>query len=293
MSEKNLTELIGNTPLLKINGIYAKAEYLNPSGSVKDRAAKNMLLEAIKNGQLTKGKVILDSTSGNTGIAYAMLGASLGYKVVLCMPSNASFERKKILKAYGAEIIETDPLESSDGSYLKALEIAEAEPQKYFFPNQYNNDANWQAHYENTAAEIWEQTNGKITHFVAGTGTSGTFMGISKRLKKENPDIQIILMQPNSPFHGLEGMKHMETTINPAFFDRSIADSEIEVSTEDAYQTVKQLASQHGLFVGVSSGANVFAARETAAKSSADSLVVTILCDNGYRYISESVWRDL
>ncbi|MCL2078008.1 MAG: cysteine synthase family protein [Oscillospiraceae bacterium] len=313
----NVLDCVGNTPLLEINmdgcRIYAKAEYFNPSGSVKDRAAKLMLLEAIADGRLTKDKIILDSTSGNTGIAYAMFGAALGYKVTLCLPSNASMERKKILKAYGAEIIETDPLESSDGAYLKAVEIAKSDPDKYFFPDQYNNDANWKAHYYNTAVEILKQTAeisppakpglpagrvssagaSPLTHFVAGTGTSGTFTGIAKRLKEDKPDVIITLMQPDSPFHGLEGMKHMETTLKPGFFNREIADREIEVGTEEAYNMVRRLAKEQGIFVGVSSGANVHAALEIAKTAPKDAVIVTILCDNGYRYLTEPIWRDL
>jgi len=295
----NIIDTVGNTPLVALKqprpdiALYAKAEYFNPSGSVKDRAASRMLLEAVKSGALTKGKTILDSTSGNTGIAYALFGAAMGYSVELCMPANASFERKKILSAYGAKLIETDPLESSDGAYLKAVGMAKAEPDKYFFPDQYNNDDNWKAHYDGTAVEILAQTGGKITHFVSGAGTSGTFTGTSKRLKHENPAINVILMQPDSPFHGLEGMKHMETTIQPGFFDRSIADSEIEIGTEDAYKTVLRLAKEEGLFVGVSSGANVFAALKIAETALPNSVIVTILCDNGYRYLTEPVWRGL
>lgn len=295
----NIIDSVGNTPLVALKqprgdiALYAKAEYFNPSGSVKDRAAKRMLLEAVKSGALTKGKTVLDSTSGNTGIAYAMFGAAMGYAVELCMPANASFERKKILSAYGAKLIETDPLESSDGAYLKAVGMAKSEPDKYFFPDQYNNDNNWKAHYDTTAVEIIAQTNGGITHFVSGAGTSGTFMGTSKRLKAENPGIKAVLMQPNSPFHGLEGMKHMETTIQPGFFDKNIADSVIEIGTEDAYKTVLRLAKEEGLFVGVSSGANVFAALETAKTAPPGSVIVTVLCDNGYRYLTEPVWRDL
>jgi len=295
----NIIDAVGRTPLITLKQprpdvmLYAKAEYFNPSGSVKDRAAARMLTEAIKSGELTPDKTVLDSTSGNTGIAYALFGAAMGYKIELYMPANASFERKKILAAYGAELIETDPLESSDGAYLKAVEKAKAEPDKYYFPDQYNNDFNWKAHYDGTAPEILMQTGGKITHWVSGAGTSGTFTGTAKRLKYENPDIKVILMQPDSPFHGLEGMKHMETTIKPGFFNRELADSEIEVSTEDAYKTVLRLAKEEGLFVGVSSGANVFAALKTAETAPPGSVIVTVLCDNGYRYLTEPVWRDL
>ena len=295
----NLLNTVGNTPVLElknlctgINGVsvFAKAEFFNPSGSVKDRAAKAMILHGIRIGELTKDKIILDSTSGNTGVAYAMFGAALGYKVKLFMPSNASMERKKVIRAYGAEIVETDPLEGSDGAYNVALEEAHREPSKYFFPNQYDNDENWRAHYETTGFELYEQC--KPTHFVAGTGTSGTFMGVSKRLKNLDSSIQITLMQPDSPFHGLEGMKYMNATIKPKIFDESIADARIEVKTEDAYKTARRLAAEEGLFVGVSSGANVYAALEFAKTLPKGSRIATILCDNGYRYMSEPLWRD-
>jgi cysteine synthase B len=250
-----------------------------------------MLLTAIADGRLTKDKTILDSTSGNTGIAYAMIGAALGYRVELCLPANASLERKKILKAYGAKIIETDPLESSDGAYLIAKEMAEKDPDKYFYPDQYNNYENWKAHFNGTAEEILTQTNGRITHFIAGAGTSGTFTGTAEKLKKFG--VKAILMQPDSPFHGLEGMKHMESTIKPGFFDYSLADEVVTVSTEAAYAMVRRLAREAGLFVGVSSGANVHAALEIAPNLPPGSLVVTILCDNGNRYLTEPVWGDV
>jgi cysteine synthase B len=292
----NILDMVGNTPLVEINisplpdgvRVFAKAEYFNPSGSVKDRAAKNMLLTAIANGSLTKNKTILDATSGNTGIAYAMIGAALGYNVELCLPANASFERKKILKAFGAAIIETDPLESSDGAYLAAKEIAKNNPDKYFFPDQYNNNANWQAHYCGTALEILKQTQGEVTHFIAGAGTSGTFTGTSRKLKQLG--VKAILMQPDSPFHGLEGMKHMESTIKPGFFDAGLADETVTVSTEEAYTMTQRLAKEAGIFTGVSAGANVHAALDLAKNLAAPSLVVTVLCDNGYRYLTEPVW---
>lgn len=267
----NILDTVGCTPVIELKkitsgidgvSVFVKAEYFNPSGSVKDRAAKAMMLDGIATGRLTKEKTILDSTSGNTGIAYAMFGASLGYKVKLFMPSNASTERKKLIRAYGAEIVETDPLEGSDGAYRAVMELAEREPDTYFFPNQYDNAANSRAHYETTGVELYEQC--KPTHFVAGTGTSGTFMGVSRRLKEYDPTISIVLMQPDSPFHGLEGMKHMGATIKPKIFDESIADARIEVKTEDAYKTARRLAAEEGLFVGVSSGANVHAALELA-----------------------------
>jgi len=296
----NILELVGNTPVIKLknifnaaNGvsIFVKAEYFNPSGSVKDRAAKAMILNGINSGQLTRDKIILDSTSGNTGIAYAMFGAALGYRVQLFMPANASEERKKLIRSYGAKITETDPLEGSDGAYRMVMELAQKEPEKYFFPNQYDNFENPRVHYETTGLELYNQC--KPTHFVTGTGTSGTFMGVSRRLKDFDSSIQIALMQPDSPFHGLEGMKHMDSTIEPKIFDRSIADLHVEVKTEDAYATARRLALEEGLFVGISSGANVYAAMEWAKTLPALSRVATILCDNGYRYLSQPLWKDV
>jgi len=296
----NILDIVGNTPVVELKNIFnaangvslfAKAEYFNPSGSVKDRAAKAMILDGIKRGLLTKDKILLDSTSGNTGIAYAMFGTALGYKVQLLMPENVTEERKKVIRAFGAKVIETDPLEGSDGAYRLAMELAEKEPNLYFFPNQYDNFENSKMHYETTGVELYNQC--KPTHFVAGTGTSGTFMGVSKRLKDFDKSIQIVLMQPDSPFHGLEGMKHMESTIKPKIFDKSIADLSVEVKTEDAYATAKLLALKEGLFVGISSGANVYAAMELAKKLPAGSRVATILCDNGYRYLSQPLWRDI
>ena len=296
----DILDSVGNTPVIELKKVsaeisdvcvFAKAEYFNPSGSVKDRAAKAMILHGIRTGQLTHDKTILDSTSGNTGIAYAMFGASLGYNVKLFMPSNASVERKRIIRAYGAEIVETDSMEGSDGAYRAVLELAKNEPERYFFPNQYDNTENVRAHYETTGIELYEQC--KPTHFVAGTGTSGTFTGISKRLKSYDASIQIALMQPDSPFHGLEGMKHMDTTIKPKIFDESIADIQVQVKTEDAYKMAKRLAIEEGLFVGISSGANVHAALELAKTLPKGSRIATILCDNGYRYLSEPLWRDI
>ena len=297
----SILDLVGNTPLIKLNSltkdldgvsIYAKAEYLNPSGSVKDRAAKGILLEAVASKKLTKDKILLDSTSGNTGIAYAMFGAALGYKVTLTLPKNANMERKKILKAYGATIIETDPLLSSDGSLLEAKKIAKENPDKYFYTNQYDNEENWKAHYSTTALEIWNQTKGKVTHFLAGMGTSGTFVGTSRRLKELNPEIKTVAMQPNSPFHGLEGMKHMATTINPGIYDSSLIDETILVDTDDARQMTLRLAKEEGLFVGISSGGNVFASLELAKTLPKGSVVVTVLCDSGFKYLSDSLWEE-
>ncbi|RBQ28691.1 PLP-dependent cysteine synthase family protein [Aliarcobacter vitoriensis] len=301
MANNTILDLVGNTPLIKLNqitkdlegvSIYAKAEYLNPSGSVKDRAAKGIILEAIKSKKLTHDKILLDSTSGNTGIAYAMFGANLGYKVSVTLPKNANFERKKILKAFGATIIETDPLLSSDGALIKAKELAQENPELYYYTNQYNNEENWKAHYNTTALEIWEQSENKITHFVSGMGTSGTFVGTSRRLKELNQNVKTIAMQPSSPFHGLEGMKHMATTIVPEIYDSSLIDETILVDTEDARKMALELIRKEGLFVGISSGANVYASLELAKTLPKGSIVVTILCDSGFKYLSDSLWEE-
>jgi cysteine synthase B len=298
----SVSSYIGHTPLLRLSGalwqlpqgveVYAKAEHLNPGGSVKDRAALKIISEAISEGKLRPGQVILDATSGNTGIAYAMLGASLGYRVALCLPANASPERKRILKAYGAEIIETNPLEGTDGSQAEAHRLAELEPDKYCYVDQYNNSANWRAHYETTAPEIWEQTSGRVTHFLAGLGTSGTFIGTTRRLKELKASLRAISMQPDSPLHGLEGMKHMATARVPGIYDASVADEEVTVATEDAFVTARLLAREEGLFVGPSSGANVFAALRLARGLEPGSVVVTLLCDSGSRYLSERWWEE-
>lgn len=285
---------IGQTPLIPIRcdgvEIYAKAEYLNPGGSVKDRAALAMVLEGERSGRLTRGKTILDATSGNTGIALAMIGAARGYQVTLCLPKNASTERKRTLGIYGAEIIETDPLEATDGAQRRAKALAAESPDRYFYTDQYNNDANWRAHYETTAPEIWEQTSGRITHFVAGLGTAGTFVGTTRRLKELNPKIRALSMQPDLPLHGLEGMKHMATALVPGIYDRSLADDEVEVGTLEAQETTRRLARRNGLLVGVSAGANVFAALRLARTLPGDSVVVTILCDSGSRYLADGFW---
>jgi cysteine synthase B len=291
-----ILETVGRTPLLPIfegnNGarIFAKAEFFNPSGSVKDRAVKGMLVEAIKSGKLTKTKTILDATSGNTGIAYAMFGAALGYKVLLCLPANASKERKRLLNIYRAEIVATNPMESSDGALLKARQLYNDNPGTYYYPDQYSNDENWKAHYNGTAVEIWEQTDRKVTHFVAGMGTSGTFTGTARRLKEFNPSIKTVPMQPESPLHGLEGMKHMASTILPGFYDPTLFDGRIDVSTEEAKKMTRRLAEELGLFVGISSGANVLAAVKLAETLSSDAIIVTILCDSGNRYLSDELW---
>jgi cysteine synthase B len=298
----NLAQRIGGTPLLRVesisNGvrdvqILAKAEWTNPGGSVKDRAASNIVSEALRTGRLGAGKTLLDSTSGNTGIAYAMLGAAYGIPVTLCMPSNVSKERKRILQSYGATIIYTDPGEGSDGAIRKAQEIAAAEPEKYFYADQYSNDANWRAHYANgTADEIWQQTSGRVTHFVAILGTSGTFVGTSRRLKELDPAIRCISLQPDSPFHGIEGTKHMETSIIPKIYDASIADAELGIETEAAYRMARRLAREEGLLVGVSGAAALVGALQVAGDAAPGSVVVTIFPDSGDKYLSEHFWGD-
>lgn len=299
-----LLERIGNTPLIRLERIAAhlpgiqilgKAEWVNPGGSVKDRAASSIVADAQARGLLTGGKHLLDATSGNTGIAYSMLGAAMGFPVTLCMPSNVSPERKKITGAYGANVVWTDPNDGSDGAIRKARELATNEPEKYFYADQYGNNANWQAHYRGTANEIWEQTGGQLTHFVAGLGTSGTFMGTTRRLKELNPAIQCISMQPDSPFNGLEGLKHMATAIVPPIYDPALADRNVEMETEASYQMAKRLARTEGLLVGISAAAAVATclriAEEEAAKGN-EAVIVTILCDAADKYLSERFWEE-
>lgn len=293
---------IGNTPLIRLRSvtkhlpenvkIFAKAELLNPGGSVKDRAALAMIMAGERSGELTREKIIVDATSGNTGIAYAMIGAARGYQVTLALPKNASKARKRILKAYGAEIIETDAMSGTDGAQIVAKQLVAENPKKYFYPDQYNNPANWQAHYSTTAPEIWWQTDGRITHFVAGLGTTGTFVGTTKRLKEFNPLLQAISMQPDSPLHGLEGMKHLETAIVPGIYDPLAADKNVEVTTEDAQAMTRRLAREEGLFVGVSSGGNVHAALKLAQQIEGGAVIVTILCDGGSKYLDDSFWGE-
>ncbi|HEY6350948.1 MAG TPA: cysteine synthase family protein [Candidatus Angelobacter sp.] len=296
---------VGNTPLLRFERlahewphieILGKAEWANPGGSVKDRAAFNIIETAVRSGALGPGKRLLDATSGNTGIAYAMIGAARGIPVTVCVPANVSPERKRILAAYGAEAIWTDPLEGSDGAIRKAREIQAADPDKYFYADQYSNDANWQAHYYGTAEEIWSQTQGAITHFVAGLGTSGTFVGTTRRLKDLNPAIQAISFQPESAFHGLEGLKHMATAIVPKIYDPSLADSELEIGTEAAYDMVKRVARTEGVLIGISSGAALVAclmvARQLAQKENHSAVIVTVLPDSADKYLSENFWNE-
>jgi cysteine synthase B len=290
--------MIGRTPLVRLHQferettdveLYAKAEWQNPGGSVKDRAAARMILEGEASGMLKPGRVILDATSGNTGIAYAMVGAARGYKVKLCVPENASSERKLILRALGAELVLTSPLEGSDGAIREARRIHAGNPDLYFYPDQYSNDANWRAHYDTTAPEIIEQTSGRLTHFVAGLGTSGTFVGTGRRLRAFNPAIKLISFQPDSPFHGLEGLKHMASAIVPAIYDPTLADEDLRVDTEDAYRMVRRLARQEGMMAGISSGA-AMVAMLNVAKRLDRGVVVTVFPDGAEKYLSESFW---
>ena len=299
-----LLATIGNTPLVRLERIQAefpgveilaKAEYFNPGGSVKDRAALNMVLDGERSGKLNHTRTILDATSGNTGIAYAMIGANRGYKVKLVLPANASDERKRILKAYGAETVFSDAAEGSDGAIRLCRQIYMADPDRYFYPDQYNNPANWKAHFEHTGPEIIKQTGGRLTHFVAAMGTSGTFTGTSRRLKRDLPDVQCVSAQPSSGFHGLEGLKHMPTAIVPGIYDDKLADNNLWIETEDAYRMVRRLAREEGLLVGISSGCNVHAATLLArglVGRSESAMIVTVLCDSAEKYLSEHFWDE-
>ncbi len=296
---KNLLDLIGNTPLISFSDIYddispgvelyAKAEWFNPGGSVKDRPAYRMIMDGIASGELTKDKVIMDSSSGNTAISYAMIGMILGYKVELVTPQNINFERKKVLEAYGAKVINSDPLEGSDGAILLAHKIKKENPEKYFMPDQYNNPSNPLAHYLTTAPEIWEQTNKRITHFIAGMGTSGTVMGTGARLKEYNQNIMVLAMQPAESLHGLEGLKHMPSSIQPGIFNESFPDEIIGIGTEESYDMMKYVMDKKGLFVGHSGGAAIQAVYEVAKKLDSG-VIVTVLPDSGFRYLSEGIW---
>jgi S-sulfo-L-cysteine synthase (O-acetyl-L-serine-dependent) len=303
----SLIERIGNTPLLRLDALTSdlpgvallgKAEWYNPGGSVKDRAAANIVAEARRRGQLPPGKSLLDATSGNTGIAYAMLGAAEGFPVTLCMPENVSRERKQILHGYGANIIYTDPADGSDGAIRLARELAAKHPDQYFYADQYSNEANWKAHYHGTANEIWQQTQGRITHFVAMLGTSGTFVGTARRLKELNPTIQCISLQPDSSFHGIEGAKHMPSAIVPKIYDPTLADKNLEISTEDAYAMARQMSRTAGLLVGISAAAAVVGCLKIARdlpskmKKGHEAVIVTILCDSGDKYLSERFWNE-
>jgi cysteine synthase B len=296
----SVVDLIGNTPLVRLRRferevpagveLYAKAEWTNPGGSVKDRAALRMILEGERDGRLKPGRTILDATSGNTGIAYAMIGAARGYRVRLCVPENVTPERKRVLRVYGAEIVFTNPLEGSDGAIREVRRLYAADPERYFYPDQYNNEANCQAHYDTTGPEILTQTGGRLTHFVAGLGTSGTFMGAGRYLRDHKPDIQLISVQPDSPLNGLEGLKHMDSAIVPGIYDPRLADVDLRISTEDAYEATRRLAVEEGLLVGISSGA-ALAAGLRIARTATTGVVVMIFCDSGDKYLSERFWE--
>jgi S-sulfo-L-cysteine synthase (O-acetyl-L-serine-dependent) len=300
---QSLLERIGNTPLLRLGRIAqqfpniefaAKAEWFNPGGSVKDRPALSMIQAGLASGALRPGKTIIDATSGNTGIAYAMIGAAMGYPVALCLPDSASHERKRILAAFGAELIITPGDEGTDGAIRRVHKIVAAEPEKYFYPDQYSNPANWQAHYRGTANEIWAQTAGRITHFVAGLGTSGTFVGTTRRLRELNPAIRCISLQPDAAFHGLEGWKHMETAIRPAIYDDTLADENLEVGTEAAYGLVKRIAREEGLLVSPSAAAALNGCFAVAKKIPREqhAVIVTVFADSGAKYLSERFWDE-
>jgi len=301
----SLIERIGNTPLLRLDALtrdlpgvalLGKAEWYNPGGSVKDRAAANIVAEARRAGKLRPGRILLDATSGNTGIAYAMLGAAEGFPVTLCMPENVSRERKQILQGYGANILYTDSADGSDGAIRMARSLAENHPEQYFYADQYSNDANWKAHYHMTANEIWQQTQGRVTHFVSMLGTSGTFVGTTRRLKELNPAIKCVSLQPDSSFHGIEGAKHMASAIVPKIYDPTIADQNLEISTEDAYAMCRQLSRGAGLLVGISAAAAVVGclkiAHDLSLRRGQEAVMVTILCDSGEKYLSERFWNE-
>lgn len=301
----DIESLIGNTPLLTFSSltahlpdniqILAKAEWYNPGGSVKDRAASNIIKQAERTGQLNPDKILLDSTSGNTGIAYAMIAAAKGYRVKLFLPENASPERIAILRAYGVDLVFTDPLEGTDGALEAVQALVHQEPNRYFYADQYNNPANWQAHYHSTAPEIWQQTAGAVTHFVAGIGTSGTLMGTGRRLREYNPAIEIISLQPESPLHGLEGLKHMPTAIVPGIYDPQLADRNLSIKTEDSHQMARLLARKEGYLVGISAAGAMVGALQIAeelALNEQSGLIVTLFPDNAYKYLSESFWLE-
>ncbi len=295
-----LERAIGNTPLIHLRSmevaegveVFAKAEHLNPGGSVKDRAALSIILAGERSGALRRGKTILDATSGNTGISYAMIGAVRGYKVAVALPANANGIRKRILALYGAEIIETDPLQGTDGAQAAARELANKDPTKYFYADQYNNEANWKAHYLTTAEEIWAQSRSRVTHFVAGLGTSGTFVGTTRRLKEMNRSICAISVQPATPLHGLEGLKHLKSAIVPGIYDPTLADANSSIVTEAAQEMARRLAKDEGLLVGPSSGANVLAAVELGKTLCERAFIVTVLCDGGWKYLNEEFWDE-
>jgi len=296
----SIVDLIGNTPLVRLSSfeadlrnveLYAKAEWQNPGGSVKDRPAARMIADGERSGKLTREKIILDATSGNTGIAYAMIGAARGFRVRLCVPENVTPERKKVLRAFGADVVFTSAMDGSDGAIMKARAMYAEHPELYFYPDQYNNESNWRSHFDTTGPEILEQTGERLTHFVAGLGTSGTFVGVGRRLRQAKPSARLISVQPDSPLHGLEGLKHMDSAIVPGIYDPALADEDIRVSTEEAHDITRRLARQEGLLVGVSSGANLAGALRIARKTS-DAVFVVIFCDGGDKYLSERFWDE-
>ena len=305
IAKPSLLDLVGDTPLVRLRRIerdvpgvelYAKAEWRNPGGSVKDRPALRMVQEALASGALTPGRVVLDATSGNTGIAFAMVASALGYRTMLCMPENVTSERKRILRAYGADLVLTNPLEGTDGAIRAARELHAADPRRYFYADQYNNDFNWRAHYDTTGPELIRQMGGRLTHFVAGLGTSGTFVGTGRRLREFDPRIVLASVQPDSPLHGLEGLKHMESALVPGIYDPTLADVDLRVGTEDAYDMTRRLAQEEGLLVGISSGANLVGALTLMAGRAAGhadpAVAVIIFGDGGERYLSERFWED-
>jgi cysteine synthase B len=296
----SVIDLIGNTPLVRLTSferglrnveLYAKAEWQNPGGSVKDRPAARMIADGERLGTLTRDKIILDATSGNTGIAYAMIGAARGYRVRLCVPENVTAERKQVLRAFGAEVIFTDPMEGSDGAIIKARQMYAASPELYFYPDQYNNESNWRSHFDTTGPEIIEQAGGRLTHFVAGLGTSGTFVGVGRCLRAFRASIKLISVQPDSPLHALEGLKHMDSAIVPGIYDPTLADEDVRVGTEEAFELTRRLARQEGLLVGISSGANLAGTLRIAQKTS-DAVIVVVFCDGGDKYLSERFWDE-
>lgn len=300
IASTSVLDLIGRTPLLRLERlvptssrveIYAKAEFQNPGGSVKDRPAAAILLDGERSGRLHRGVTILDATSGNTGIAYALIAAARGYRLKLCVPENVTTERKRTLRAYGAELVLTSPMEGSDGAIREARRLHAEDPEQYFYADQYNNDANWRAHYETTAVEILEQTDGRVTHFVAGLGTSGTFMGVGRRLKEHDREIQLISVQPDSPLHGVEGLKHMETAIKPGIYDALLADQDVQISTERSHDLTRRLAREEGILAGVSSGAALAASLDLAERIR-DGVIVTVFPDSGTRYLTERFWEE-
>jgi len=300
---QSVLDRIGDTPLLRLERIgrqfpniefLAKAEWFNPGGSVKDRPAMSMIQAGLASGQLRPGKTLIDATSGNTGIAYAMICAALGYPVTLCLPDSASHERKRILAAFGAELIITPGDQGTDGAIRRVQEIVAANPENFFYPDQYSNPANWQAHSRGTANEIWEQTSGRITHFVAALGTSGTFVGVTRRLKELNPSIRCVSLQPDASFHGLEGWKHMATAIRPSIYDQTLADQNLEVSTEGAYHLLKRIAREEGLLLSPSAAAALLGCLDVASHIPSDqpAVVVTVFADSGAKYLSERFWDE-